>query len=244
MIFQDSYGALNPFHSVERLISEPWRAFPALVPREQRSTRVLDLLDLVGLGPEHARRTPAQLTGGQRQRVGIARALALEPKVIVCDEPVSALDVSVQAQIINLLRRLKSELSVSYMFISHDLRLVSYLADRVAVMYLGKVVETGNVRDIFERPTHPYTQVLLSNAPEPFPWRSSSIRLPAGGEVPSSIDPPTGCGFRTRCWKAQNECARVAPSLEDRLHVGHPSACHFPSLDRTAFVRIPGGASS
>jgi oligopeptide transport system ATP-binding protein len=230
MIFQDTYGSLNPFHTVTRLVSEPWRAFPSLVPRSQRRQRVLELLEMVGLGPEHADRLPAQLSGGQRQRVGIARALALDPKIIVCDEPVSALDVSVQAQIINLLRRLRRELGVSYLFISHDLRLVSYLADRVAVMYLGKIVEIGSVEEVFSRPTHPYTQVLLSNAPEPFPWRQDAVRLSAAGEVPSPANPPSGCGFRTRCWKAEQRCSDVEPELIDRLGAGHPAACHFPAF--------------
>lgn len=230
MIFQDAYGSLNPFHTVERIVSEPWQAYPELVARQDRKSRVLELLEQVGLGGEHTRRLPAQLSGGQRQRVGIARALALRPKLIVCDEAVSALDVSVQAQIINLLRKLQHDLGVSYLFISHDLRLVSYLADRVSVMYLGKIVEAGTATEVFERPTHPYTQVLLSNAPAPYPWRTDTVRLPVAGEVPSPSHPPSGCGFRTRCWKAADVCGQTEPELHDRLNTGHPDACHFPSL--------------
>jgi oligopeptide transport system ATP-binding protein len=234
MIFQDTFGSLNPFHEVARLVSEPWRAFPDMVSKRDRNQRVLELLEMVGLGPEHMARLPAQLSGGQRQRVGIARALALNPKIIVCDEPVSALDVSVQAQIINLLQRLQRDLGISYLFISHDLRLVSYLADRVAVMYLGKIVEEGPVAQVFGAPTHPYTQALLSNSPEPFPWRHETVRLPMTGEVPSPANPPSGCGFRTRCWKAEQHCADVEPELLDRLDIGHPSACHFASLRQDA----------
>lgn len=243
MIFQDAYGSLNPFHTVQRIVSEPWRAYPDMVARAGRKQRVIELLNAVGLGPEHLDRLPWQLSGGQRQRVGIARALALDPKLIVCDEPVSALDVSVQAQIINLLRKLQRDLGVSYLFISHDLRLVSYLADRVAVMYLGKIVEAGEAAEVFSRPTHPYTQVLLSNTPEPFPWRHQAARLPVAGEVPSPADPPSGCGFRTRCWKAKDLCREVEPDLIDRIDNGHPDACHFPSLvAEPTGVRAQGGS--
>lgn len=226
MIFQDTYGSLNPFHPVDRIVSEPWQAFPKLVPASERAARVEELLHLVGLGTEHLNRTAAELSGGQRQRVGIARALALDPKVIVCDEPVSALDVSIQAQIINLLRKLQAELGVAYLFISHDLRLVSYLADRVVVMYLGRIVEQGTTEQLFSDPQHPYSQFLLSNAPDPFPWRVERQKLQVHGEVPSPTNPPSGCAFRTRCWRATEVCATTAPPLEVKVHPGHEAACH------------------
>ncbi|MEU8084097.1 dipeptide ABC transporter ATP-binding protein [Micromonospora sp. NPDC049101] len=228
LVMQDPYTSLNPRMTVGDLLGEPFEIHPEVAPKGSRRAKVRELLDLVGLNPEHINRYPHQFSGGQRQRIGIARALALRPEIIVCDEPVSALDVSIQAQVMNLLEKLQSEFGLSYVFIAHDLSVVRHLSDRVAVMYLGKVVEIGTEDEIYERPTHPYTQALLSAVPVPDPTqRNNKTIIRLTGDVPSPISPPSGCRFRTRCWKAQDVCAEQVPLLEIRRDSDHPSACHF-----------------
>ena len=234
MVMQDPYTSLNPRMTVGDIIGEPFEIHPDAAPKGSKAKRVQELLDLVGLNPEHINRYPHQFSGGQRQRIGIARALALRPEVIVCDEPVSALDVSIQAQVINLLEQLQGELGLSYIFIAHDLSVVRHIADRVAVMYLGRIVEIGTEDEIYERATHPYTQALLSAVPVPDPEardQRNMIRLV--GDVPSPADPPSGCRFRTRCWKAQDICAVEDPATVPRAADPHPSACHFAELRPT-----------
>ena len=227
MIFQDPYSSLNPRHTVGTIVGAPFKL--QRVHTEHGVKRaVQDLLELVGLNPEHYNRYPHEFSGGQRQRIGIARTLALKPKLIVADEPVSALDVSIQAQVINLLEDLQNELHLTYVMIAHDLSVVRHVSDRVGVMYLGKIVELADRTDLYEKPMHPYTVVLLSAVPIPDTTRRTKReRIRLQGDVPSPINPPPACRFHTRCWKAQEVCQLEEPPLVD-LAPGHQVACHFP----------------
>jgi oligopeptide transport system ATP-binding protein len=228
IVLQDPYTSLNPRMTVGDIVGEPLDVHPDLVPRGDRHGRVRDLMDRVGLNPDHFGRYAHEFSGGQRQRIGIARALALRPDLLVLDEPVSALDVSVQAQVINLLNDLQQDLGMAYLFISHDLSVVRHVSDRVLVMYLGRLTEEGTAEQVHDHATHPYTQALLSAAAEPdLAPRAGRGRIVLEGEVPSPIDPPSGCRFRTRCWKAQDVCAEEVPLLAERPGSDHPSACHF-----------------
>jgi oligopeptide transport system ATP-binding protein len=237
IIFQDPYSSLNPRMTVGDIVGEPFDIHPEVAPRGDRRRRVQELLDVVGLNPEHINRYPHQFSGGQRQRIGIARGLALRPEIIICDEPVSALDVSVQAQVVNLLEKLQNEFGLSYIFIAHDLSVVRHISDRVAVMYLGRFAELGTEIQIYERPAHPYTQALLSAVPVPDPAvRGQREQIILTGDPPSPANPPSGCRFRTRCWKATEKCAEEVPALVVRPGVDHEAACHYAAVREDVVV--------
>ena len=227
MVFQDPFGALDPRMNVRDIIQEAWTIHQDIVPPKERPARLATLLDMVGLDRSSLGRYPHEFSGGQRQRIGIARALAVEPKLLLCDEPVSALDVSVQAQILNLFKDIQSELGVAIVFVGHDLSVVRYVADKVAVMYLGRIVEFGRNADVYDRPCHPYTEALLSAAPRALDQSNvKRRRIVLQGEIPSPANPPSGCRFRTRCWLAEEICAVEEPVL-DRPDLRHDCACHF-----------------
>ncbi|MGF2949296.1 ABC transporter ATP-binding protein [Microbacterium alcoholitolerans] len=236
IVLQDPFSSLNPRLTIESVLREPFEIHRGLLPRSRWRERSIELLEMVGLTEEHLDRYPHEFSGGQRQRISIARALAVEPRVLVLDEPLSALDVSVQAQIVALLKELQSTLGLAYLFISHDLAVVRSMADRVAVMYLGRIVEQGATRDVYESPQHPYTQALLSSSPIPDPRkRDQPGRIVLQGDAPSPIDPPSGCTFRTRCWRAVSACSERPPELSGE---GRLVACFRPGPDAATRVVI------
>ncbi|KAB2974570.1 dipeptide ABC transporter ATP-binding protein [Streptomyces sp. SS1-1] len=229
MIFQDPYASLNPRQTVGTIISGPME-INGINPPGGREKRVRELLEIVGLNPEHYNRFPHEFSGGQRQRIGVARAIALQPKLIIADEPVSALDVSIQAQVVNLLQEVQREMGIAFVFIAHDLAIVRHFSERVAVMYLGKIVEIADRDSIYNGPRHPYTHALLSAVPDADIDATKRERIRLAGDVPSPIEPPSGCRFRTRCWKATEKCATEEPPLLriEGSKPGHLTACHYP----------------
>ncbi len=229
MIFQDPYASLDPRQTVGEILGEPLDIHDLAANRRLRQARIEELLHVVGLNPNFGNRYPHEFSGGQRQRIGIARALAVDPSFIVCDEPISALDVSIQAQIINLLERLQDAFNLTYLFIAHDLSVVKHISDRIAVMYLGKVVEVSGANELYRRPKHPYTASLLSAIPIPDPRiEKGRQRIILTGDVPSPVNPPSGCRFRTRCYRAQPRCGESEPPLDTVKLDGHEAACYFP----------------
>jgi oligopeptide/dipeptide ABC transporter ATP-binding protein len=240
MIFQDPYSSLNPRKTVGSIIAEPFAIHRLLTGEGERKRAVQDLMEQVGLNPEHYNRFPHEFSGGQRQRIGVARAVALKPRLIVADEPVSALDVSIQAQILNLLRDLQRELGLTLLFIAHDLSVVRHMCDRIAVMYLGKIVELADADDLYAHPRHPYTGALMSAVPVPSPGRTLARKgRILTGDVPSPSNPPQACRFHTRCPKCQEVCTIEAPPLEPKAG-GNVAACHFPLTDAEVAERVPG----
>jgi oligopeptide/dipeptide ABC transporter ATP-binding protein len=244
MVFQDPYGSLNPRRRVGSIIGDPF-ASNGIASGEERKRRVQELMRLVGLNPEHYNRFPAEFSGGQRQRIGLARALALNPELVVCDEPVSALDVSIQAQIINLLADLQRKLGLTYIFIAHDLSVVRHVCDRIAVMYLGRIVEIAETEELFAHPRHPYTQALLSAVPNPDPdLADDGMRIVLTGDLPSPVHTPMGCRFHPRCPRAQERCRTEDPALtvgsDPAAAQTHAFACHYPVADGESPVTNPG----